>query len=426
MLYVDLLIFFILIVISYKKHLSIGFIAITGLLMYSLILNKPISKPSLDLALIILSVITATSSLSASGGINYISILVEKILIKHKSFIEIIAPIFTFITTILCGTPYIVLSIIPIIVKICIEENIKPVYTITGCIIAANHGYLCSPIGAPFIVISHHINLNTYQILIKLISSCFIGLLCTIIYNFIRQKMDNSKIGTDIIEKSNEYKLENYNEKNAKKAMTIFILGLITIFLVGLIDNFKPNLIKNTVIKKSEMAILIPLFMFSISCLINYLCNLNIKNILEQKIMEYGFKSIVTIIGISWLSNTLIENNRIGLQNVVKETFSSGNLILLGLILFFGSVFMASQTAALLIFIPLYLKLGISNTSILKIIPLVDGLFFIPLTAIFSFAIEYDKTNSTKSGDYIFNHSLMIPGFIATSISTLIMYNIIQ
>lgn len=421
----DILIFISIITISIKKKINVGFSAIIGILIYALIFHKPISEPSLYIPLIILSIITATSSLSTAGGVTYISQIIEKALIKHKSFIEIVAPLFTFITTILCGTPYIALAIIPIVTKISIEENIKPVYSITGCIIAANHGYLCSPIGSPFIILSHLLKINRYYILSMLIVSCFIGLLFTVIYNFVKQKLNGKSEINSQYNKITKHNSNEYDKSKAKKAVFVFIIGLIIMFIYGLIDDIKADVIKNNCIKKGEMTILIPLFMFSISFIINYICNIKISDMLKQKTMEYGFKSIITIIGISWLSNTLIENNRTLFPTIVNETFN-GNLLFLGLILFIASVFMASQTAAILIFVPIYITLGVNDISILQIIPLVDGLFVIPLTAIFSFAVECDITKSTKPGNYIFNHSLIIPGLITTVGSTIAMYYLIR
>ena len=407
------------ILISLRRNGSIGLVAIFFVFINTIIFNKPLASPSLKIGLIILSVITATSSLSASGGISYIANIIERLLVKHKSFITIIAPIFTFFVTLLCGTPYIVLAIIPIVVRISIEENLKPVYTITSCIVAANHAYLCSPIGSPFIVLSHFLKLPIYYVSFILIISCFIGVLVTIIVNYFLQEKFHSKKYNDIYIPNTENTDSNYDINKARKAVFIFIFGVFLLFSFGLINDIRPFYIKNDIIFKSDMFLVIPLFMFSISFMIIYLCNINVRDILAQKTMEYGFNSIITIIGISWLANTFIENNRIDFFRFITDIFN-GNLIILGLILFFSSVIMASQTAALLIFIPIYLSLNVTELEILRIIPFVDGLFFIPLTAIFSFAIECDKTKSIKSGKYIFNHSLMIPGFIATLVSILI------
>lgn len=403
------------VLISLKKNGSIGLVAIFFVFINTILFNKPLASPSLKIGLIILSVITAVSSLSASNGINYISDIIERLLVKHKSFITIIAPIFTFFVTLFCGTPYIVLAIIPIVVKISVEEGFKPVYTVTSCIIAANHAYLCSPIGSPFIVLSHFLNLKTYYVSLILISSCFLGVLVTVFMNYIFHKF-YLKSCCNIYIQDSEIKKYDYDRVKARRAVFIFIIGVFLMFLFGLCNDIRPFYIKNDIISKSDMFMVVPLFMFSISFMIIYLCNIKVVDILSQKTMEYGFNSIITIIGVSWLANTFIENNRIDFIGFINEIFN-GNLIILGMILFFASVIMASQTAALLIFVPIYLSLGLSSLEVLKIVPFVDGLFFIPLTAIFSFAVECDKTKSIKSGNYIFNHSLMIPGFIATFVS---------
>ena len=73
MLVIELLIFIVVVVLGLKKKGSLGLMSVLGVLVYSLIFNKPINKPALTLGLIILSVITASSSLAASGGVKLIA-----------------------------------------------------------------------------------------------------------------------------------------------------------------------------------------------------------------------------------------------------------------------------------------------------------------------------------------------------------------
>ena len=425
MLVVEFFIFIAVVIIGLKKKGSLGLMSVLVLLIYSLIFNKPIHKPALSLGLIILSVITASSSLAASGGIKLIANIIERIIIKHRTFITIIAPLFTFFATILCGTSYIVLTILPLVAKISIEEKIKPIYPLTACVIAANHGSLCSPISSPFLATTHLLNLNSNYILITMFISCFIGLLATILFNFISQRIDLKKennIDFDNI----KFEIDNidFDVNKAKKAVLIFISGIFLLFLYGLYSNIRPKFIINNVASKCEMTLLIPLVMFSIGALISIICNIKIKDILEQKTMEFGFQSIITILGISWLSASLIENSRSEIL-ILLNNFLKYHDFFFGIILFLASIFLASQTAAILTILPLGITLGFSDIKLLSILPFVDGLFFIPLTAIFSYAVECDKTGSTKSGKYILDHSLMIPGAIATITSVIIMYIIL-
>lgn len=419
---VEFIIFTIVVILGLKKKGSLGLISILGLLIYSLIFNKPIHKPALSLGLIILSVVTASSSLAASGGIKLIANIIEKIIIKHKTFITIIAPLFTFFATILCGTPYIVLTILPLVSKISIEERIKPIYPLTSCVIAANHGSLCSPISSPFLAATHLLNLSSNYILITMFISCFIGLLATVLFNFISQRIDLKKdnnINFDNI----KFDIDNidFDINKAKKAVFIFISGISLLFFYGLYIDFRPKFIIHNSTYICNMDLLIPLIMFSIGALISIVCNIKIKDILEQKTMEFGFKSIITIIGISWLSSSLIENSRSEITILLND-FLKYHDFFFGTILFLSSIFLASQTAAILTIIPLGITLGYSDIKLLSILPFVDGLFFIPLTAIFSYAVECDKTGSTKSGKYILDHSLMIPGAIATITSVIVMF----
>ena len=413
------LIFLCVIIFGFRERGSLGLAAIVGLSFYVFFTNKPISTPFLTLGLIILSVIISSSALSASGGVNIVVNIVEKIISKHPSWITLIAPIITFFITVLCGTSYIVLVFLPIVARISIEKGIKPVYPLTGCVVAANHGVLCSPISSPFLAMTHVLTtIDSHYILFMMFISSFAGFLVAILFNFIRQKFDKNVFNPEIFDDSN---LNTFSRPNAKKSVIVFIIGVFTVFILGLFPDIRPvSSTDSSVLCAADMQVVVPLVMFSIAGIIVFICNVKVRDILRQRSMEFGFQTIITVLGISWLVNSFIESNKSLLVDSLQHSLNGCNF-LFGIILFFSSVFMASQTAAILTILPLGIALNFDPVKILSFVPLVDGLFFIPLTAIFSYAVECDKTGSTKSGRFIFDHSLMIPGFIATFVSWIVL-----
>lgn len=61
--------------------------------------------------------------------------------------------------------------------------------------------------------------------------------------------------------------------------------------------------------------------------------------------------------------------------------------------------------------------LGIPPQFLIAMFPSVNGYFFIPTYGSLIAAINFDLSGTTKIGRYVLNHSFMIPGLVATSVS---------
>ena len=85
-----------------------------------------------------------------------------------------------------------------------------------------------------------------------------------------------------------------------------------------------------------------------------------------------------------------------------------------------GSILLFSQAATIRALLPLGIALGISPYMLIALFPAVNGYFFIPNYPTVVAAINFDRTGTTRIGKYILNHSFMMPGLIATSVSILL------
>jgi anaerobic C4-dicarboxylate transporter len=66
---------------------------------------------------------------------------------------------------------------------------------------------------------------------------------------------------------------------------------------------------------------------------------------------------------------------------------------------------------------PLGVVLGIPPQFLIGMFPAVNGYFFIPTYGSLIAAINFDLSGTTKIGRYVLNHSFMIPGLVATTVS---------
>ena len=75
---------------------------------------------------IILSVITAASTMQAVGGIDYLVEVAKKLLKKRPAYIALIAPIVAFIFTLGAGTGFIYYPLIPVIFAVAYANKVRP------------------------------------------------------------------------------------------------------------------------------------------------------------------------------------------------------------------------------------------------------------------------------------------------------------
>ena len=111
-------------------------------------------NPPVKVMLVMLSVIVAGATLQASGGLDCMLQVAEKLLRKHPKYITILAPLSTTTLTFLCGTGHVVYTMLPIIYDISIKTGIRPERPLAASTVAAQMGIIISPVSVLSITIS--------------------------------------------------------------------------------------------------------------------------------------------------------------------------------------------------------------------------------------------------------------------------------
>ena len=109
-----------------KGGIALGLLGGIGLFMLVFLFKIQPGKPAVDVMLTILAVVAASATLQASGGLDVMLQLAERVLRKNPKYISILAPFTTFFLTMLCGTGHVVYTMLPIIYDIAIKNNIRP------------------------------------------------------------------------------------------------------------------------------------------------------------------------------------------------------------------------------------------------------------------------------------------------------------
>ncbi len=164
-------------------------------------------------------------------------------------------------------------------------------------------------------------------------------------------------------------------------------------------------------------------FMLGIAAFITILCRLDTSALLNTSTFKSGMTACVCVLGVAWLGNTFVEGYTDEIGAIAKEVVNQYPA-LLALTLFLASMLLYSQAATAKAIMPVVIgALGISAANaessyiIVASFAAVSALFVLPTYPTLLGAVQMDYTGSTRIGKYIFNHSFILPGIIAITIS---------
>ena len=162
--------------------LALGAISGIGLAILVLGFGLQPGKPPTDVIYIIIAAVTCAGILQASGGMDWLIQIAERLLRKHPNHITILAPLCTFFLTVLVGTGHVVYTLMPIICDISLKKGIRPERPCGVASVASQVGITCSPIAAAvasFVIISNAngFNINNLQVIAITIPACLCGIM---------------------------------------------------------------------------------------------------------------------------------------------------------------------------------------------------------------------------------------------------------
>ncbi len=411
------------------KGIGLGLMGGIGLGILVFFFRLQPAHPPIDVLLIITTVVTAASVFEASGGLQYLVHLAEKIIRKHPSKITYLAPIVTYLFTFLTGTSHICYAILPVIADVAQEVGIVSRKPLSTAVTASQQAITASPISAATVIlvsllIPYHISL--FDILKVCVPATFLGSMIAafVVSQQKDQQLQHLSKNISSSTKNQNTILTPYASKT-KIALMIFLLGILWIVFLGAFQSYRPTWGAGDQKTVLSMAPIIEILMLTTAGLIVLLCQVKIHTIAKGKVFTAGMQAIIAIFGISWLGNTFFKANETMIIAAVQE-----NIIAypwqFSCYLFLLSVIMLSQGAATCTLMPLGIGIGLPVPLLIAMFPATNGLFFIPNHPAILAAINFDSTGSTRVGKYIINHSFMLPGITATVTAVAIGYGLIQ
>ena len=405
-----------------KGGLGLGIFGGLGLAVLVFVFKLKPQNPPIDVMLMIVAVITAASTLQASGGIDYMVNIAEKLLRAYPPAITIVAPIVSYIFTMIAGTGHIAYALLPIISEVATDAKVRPERPLSISVIASQQAITASPISAATaallsVIMVKNPELRLTDILMISVPSTLIGVIVAAIVQMF--------IGVDL-EKDPEYQkrineglleIKEKSSKNkvsfgAKLSVIIFLVSVVGIVVFGSIDGMKPTF--NGV--PMAMPHIIEILMLAAAGCILLFTKTNVEKIATGSIFSAGMQAVIAIFGIAWMGDTFFGGNLDFFKGLLT-TMVTEYPWTFAIALFIMSIMLFSQAATVRALMPLGVSLGIPIPSLIAMFPAVNGYFFIPNYPTIIAAINFDRTGTTRIGKYVVNHSFQLPGFIATIVA---------
>ena len=412
--------------------LALGAISGIGLAILVFCFGLKPGTPPTDVIYIIIAAVTCAGIMQASGGMDWLIQLAEKMLRKHPDRITFLAPLSTFFLTVLVGTGHVVYTLMPIICDIALKKGIRPERPCGVASIASQVGITCSPIAAAvvaFVTISNAngFNITIPQVLLVSLPACLCGLMAAAAASYHRGKdLDKDPVFQAKLKDPEQYKyiygnsattLDLVIPQSAKNAVFIFLAALLIIVMFAAF----PGLLPSWDGQSLKMNLVIQIVMISAAALMIIFCKAQPKKAVSGPVWQSGMVAVVAIYGIAWMADTYFSNYMSEIQ-VMLEGVVAQYPWSIAIVFFLVSVLINSQGAVVVSMLPLAYSLGIPGAVLLGVFPSVYGYFFIPNYPSDIATVNFDRSGTTVIGKYLLNHSFMMPGLVSVITSTIVSY----
>ena len=415
-----------------SRYGSLALGAISGIGLAILVFGfgmKPGTPPT-DVIYIIIAAVTCAGVMQASGGMDWLIQLAEKMLRKHPDSITFLAPLATFFLTVLVGTGHVVYTLMPIICDIALKKGIRPERPCGVASIASQVGITCSPIAAAVVAFVSISNANGFdvtipQVLMITIPACICGLMAAAAASYKRGlDLDKDPVFQAKIKDPDQRAyiygntattLDREISNSAKLSVYIFLGALVMVVMFAI---FLPQM---TYLKGLKMNQVIQIIMITAAALMIIFCKASPKKAVAGPVWQSGMVAVVAIYGIAWMADTYFGHYMPQIQEMLKGIVTDYPWAI-AFVFFAVSVLINSQGAVVVAMLPLAYSLGIPGVVLLGVLPSVYGYFFIPNYPSDIATVNFDRSGTTVIGKYLLNHSFMMPGLICVTVSTIVAY----
>jgi anaerobic C4-dicarboxylate transporter DcuA/anaerobic C4-dicarboxylate transporter DcuB len=145
-------------------------------------------------------------------------------------------------------------------------------------------------------------------------------------------------------------------------------------------------------------------------------CGVKAAEIPKSPMFTSGLVAVVALFGVAWMANTFIaahEDQIVSGLGSLAQQFP----LMIGAALFLVAAITTSQSSATFSIIPIGIALGIAPQFLVAMWPAVVGVFLLPANGAQIATVEIDQTGTTRIGNFVINHSFLVPVIVYTAVT---------
>ncbi|MDD9950483.1 MAG: anaerobic C4-dicarboxylate transporter family protein [Zetaproteobacteria bacterium] len=392
---------------------GLGVFGALGLLFCSLATGLTPTEPPTEVLLVILAVVTASGALEVMGGVDLLVNQATRFLEKRTRWITFLGPLVCYGLTFFSGTGHVVYAVLPVIARVARSCGVRPERALTVSVIASQQAVTASPISAATLAMASILipyGYSLVDIMLVSIPSTLIGVFSASLVMF-RYGEDIEPVPSMLSEGCSQASLTSREvRQKAYLGLGMFMIGVLLVIGQGRLTSTVANIPSTKWIQ---------LTMLSVAAAILCLDLKSVQKLPRSRIFEAGIQAIIALLGIAWFGDSFLQNYLPSFSSWFTSVVNAWPLFFtLGQFLL--SIGLFSQSATIRAVTPIGMALGISPQTALVSFTAVNGYFILPNYPTMVAAMEFDESKTTRVGKWLFNHSFMLPGIVAVSVSVLV------
>jgi anaerobic C4-dicarboxylate transporter DcuA len=350
-----------------------------------------------------------------AGGLDWVVAWADRLLRTRPDRITVIAPLVTYLMTLLAGTGHTAFSTLPVIAEVAKENGVRPSRPLSIAVVSAQLAITASPVSAAVVFMASILEpegVDYLQILAVSIPS-------TLLATFIGAAVA-SRLGKPL-DQDPEYQRRlaaglihiagpaaHKARQGAVASVVVFLVAIVIVVAYATAVSDIVGLIPNPPLDRTCAIMVI---MLGAATAIVLISRIRPDDIPQAATFKSGMTACVSVLGVAWLGTTFVQHNSEAITNLAGSVLTSQPWTL-AVVLFFASALLYSQASTAKAIMPTALLIGVSPLTAVASFAAVSALFVLPTYPTLLAAVEMDETGSTRIGKYVFNHPFMVPGVV--------------
>ena len=415
--------------------IGLGVWGLVGVAVLIFVFGEAPGNAPVDAVFIVITVITAASTMQAAGGIDWMVSVAAKVIRRKPKSVVFLAPAMSFLFTVGAGTGNIFYPLLPVIYDVSYQQKIRPERALSVSAVASQVGILCSPVSAAtasMVVLLAPQGVDLGGLLLIMWPASIAGLFVAALVMMkhgkdleddpeFQRRLESHQIQPPVVD-AHDTKLP----RTAVMSATLFLIGVGVIVFFGLFEGLRPVIGTDDAGDpvRLSVTVIIEVVMGIIAALIFVFCKVKAADVPKQPTFPAGIVGAIALFGIAWLANTFVAANQTlivdGLGSVVSGSSAFLGALLFALALFAVAMLTTSQSSATNAIVPIGITIGLPAPLLVGLWPSTMGIYTLPANGSQVATVAFDQTGTTKMGKFVFDHSFQLPNLVYIGVAIVV------